>query len=142
MQMVSARVLATAFGLLMVASVALQADAPALAAAVVATAAVLGAVRIAALATVAVLAAGAALALSDAGAILAALAGLSATCFLAVRLGGRGMTPPTLVAVFGASALGLLATTLPVEVPWLPLVAPVAVLGAFALAVRGLLDSA
>ena len=138
------RVLATAFGLMMVASVALQADAAGLVAAVLAATAVVGSVWLAPLAVAAVLACLAALALSDAAPILAALAGLSATCYLAVRHGGRGeaVTLPTMVAVFGATAVGVLATSVPVELPWVPLVAPFAVLGAFAIAVRGLSDAA
>ena len=136
------RVLATAFGLMMVAAVALQADAPGLGCAVVAAVAVVGSVWFVPLAGAAVVLAIAALALSDAAPLLAALAGLSATCYLAVRHADRGeaVTMPTLVAVFGASALGVLATAVPIEVPWAPLVAPFAVLGAFAIAVRGLSD--
>lgn len=141
--MIPVRVLATAFGLMMVAAVALQADGPALVAAAVAAAAVVGSVWSARLAVIAVVPAVAALALSDAAPIVAALAGLSATCYLAVRHGGRGeaVTVPTMVAVLGASALGILATSIPVELPWAPLAAPLAVLGAFAIALRGLTEA-
>jgi hypothetical protein len=136
------RVLATGFGLMMAAAVALQADGPALVVALVAAVAVVASVRFAPLAVLAVLAAVVAVALSDSGAVLTALAGLSATCYLAVRHGGRGeaVTLPTMLAVFGASAVGVLATTVPVALPWAPLAAPLAVLGAFVIAVRGLTD--
>jgi hypothetical protein len=136
------RVLATAFGLVMVAAVALQADAPGLLASVLAAVAVVGSIGYAPLATVAVATAIAALALSDTAPTLTALAELSATCYLAVRHGGRGdtVTVPTVLAVTGASALGLVATSIPVELPWAPLVAPFAVLAAFVVAVRGLSD--
>lgn len=141
--MIPMRVLATAFGLMMVASVALQADAPGLVAAIVAAVAVVASAGFAPLATVAVVAAVAALALSDAAPIPSAVAGLSATCYLAVRHGGRGeaVTLPTMIAVSGASAVGVLATSVPVELPWVPLAAPFAVLGAFAIAVHGLSDA-
>jgi hypothetical protein len=43
--------------------------------------------------------------------------------------------------VLGLSALGLVATTLPVELPWAPLLAPFAVLAAFVIAIRPLIGA-
>jgi hypothetical protein len=134
------KVLALAFGLLMVAAVAAQADAPALIAAVVAAVAVLVSLQFARAATVAVIACVVAIALSDPNPMLATLAGLNATGYLLLRHASTRevLTRPTMVAVLGSSALGLVATALPVELPWVPLVAPFAVLAAFVLAIRPL----
>lgn len=133
------RALATAFGLVMVASAALQADEPGLVAALVSAVAVVGSVRFAGLASVAVIAAAVAVVVSDAGPALAAMAGVTATCYLVLRHGGVGaLTRTTAVAILGAAAIGLLAVTVPITLPWVPLLAPLAVLGAFAVAIRGL----
>jgi hypothetical protein len=139
--MTSIRVLSTAFGLLMVAAVAVQADVRALIAAVVAAVAVLGSIQFSRAATVAVIACVAAIALSDPNPLLATLAGLNATGYLLLRHAGarESLTRPTMVGVLGLSALGLVATTLPaVELPWAPLLAPFVVLAVFVIAIRPL----
>ena len=138
------RALSTAFGLLMVAAVALQADAPALLAASVAAVAVVISVQLPSAATVAVVVCVLAIGLSDAAPLLCALAGLNATCYLLLRhAGGREtFTQPTIVAVLASSALGLFATAIPAELPWVPLAAPLVVLAMFVMVVQPLLRMA
>ena len=132
----SIRVLALAFGLLMVAAVTVQADGHALAAAVVAAAAVLISIQFSRAATVAVIACVVAIALSDPNPMLATLAGLNATGYLLLRHAGarEALTRPTIVGALGLSALGLVATALPVELAWAPLLAPFVVLAVFVIA--------
>lgn len=134
------RALSSAFGLLMVAAVALQADAPALIAALVAAAAVLVSVQFPRAATVAVVACAAAIGFSDASPLLCVLAGLNATCYLLLcHAGGRAsITGPTIACVLAASAVGLVATTVPTHLPWVPLAAPLAVFGLYVIVVQPL----
>ena len=117
--MSTTRALSTAFGLLMVAAVALQADAPGL---------------------IAVMACVAAIALSDPSPLLSALSGLNATCYLLLRHGGgrESITQATIVAVLTSSALGLVATSIPIRLPWVPLAAPLAVFVVFVIVVQPL----
>jgi hypothetical protein len=138
--MTPTRALSCAFGLLMVAAVALQADAPALIAALVAAVAVLVSIQFPSAATVAVIACVGAIGLSDASPLLCVLAGLNATCYLLLRhAGGRAsITGPTIVGVLVASAVGLVATTIPAHLPWAPLAAPLAVFGLFVIVVQPL----
>jgi hypothetical protein len=137
------RVLALAFGLLMAAAVAVQADARGLLAAAVAAAAVLLSIQFAGAATVAVVVAAAGLALSEPNPMLATLAGLNAAGYLLLgHAGAREVaTRPTIVGVLGMSALGLVATAVPVTLPWAPLLAPIAVLGVFVVAIRPLIGA-
>lgn len=141
--MTSIRVLSTAFGLLMVAAVAVQADAHALVAAVVGAASVLASIQFSRAATVAVIACVVGIALSEPNPMLATLAGLNATGYLLLRHAGarEALTRPTMVGVFGLAALGLVATTIPVELPWAPLVAPFVVLAVFVIAIRPLVGA-
>ncbi|WP_319452767.1 MULTISPECIES: hypothetical protein [unclassified Mycobacterium] len=133
------RALSSAFGLLMVAAVALQADAPALIAALAAAVAVVASVQFPSAATVAVLVCVGAIGLSDASPLLCVLAGLNATCYLLLHVGGRAsITGPTIACVLVASALGLVATTIPTHLPWVPLAAPLAVFGLFVIVVQPL----
>jgi hypothetical protein len=134
------RALSSAFGLLMVAAVALQADAPALFAALVAAVAVLVSIQFTSAATVAVLACVGVIGLSDASPMLCVLAGVNATCYLLLRhVGGHAsITGPTIACVLAASALGLIATTIPTHLPWVPLAAPLAVFGLFVIVVQPL----
>jgi hypothetical protein len=134
------RALSSAFGLLMVAAVALQADAPALIAALAAAVAVVVSIQLPSAATVAVLVCVGAIGLSDASPLLCVLAGLNATCYLLLRhVGGRAsITGPTTACVLVASTLGLVATTIPTHLPWVPLVAPLAVFGLFVVVVQPL----
>jgi hypothetical protein len=134
------RWLATAFGLLMVAATGVQSDhGPAFVAALLALGAVGVGMVFRAAATLAVLLAVAAIAFTDPSPILAAVSGLAATLYLVLRHATKHMmmaSPPTLVAALAFTFVGLAATSFPLQVPWLPLVAPLAVLGIFLLATR------
>ncbi|MGC2652865.1 MAG: hypothetical protein WA317_04505 [Mycobacterium sp.] len=134
------RWLATAFGLLMVAATGVPSHhGPAFVAALLALGAVAVGVVFRAAATLAVLLALAAIAFTDPTPILAAVSGLAATLYLVLRHAtGHVVTAsaPTLGAAFGFTIVGLAATSFPLQLPWLPLVAPLAVLGIFLLATR------
>ncbi|KAA1250423.1 hypothetical protein F0Q45_09890 [Mycobacterium simiae] len=73
--------------------------------------------------------------------VLAALSGLSAAAYLVSRyavgtsVGVLGSWP-TMVAAAGFAFAGLVATSFPLHVPWLPLLAPLAVLAIYVLATR------
>jgi lysylphosphatidylglycerol synthetase-like protein (DUF2156 family) len=85
-------------------------------------------------ATLAVLLAVTAIALGNTTPILVAISGLSATVYLVLR--HTAITAPTVIAAGGFTFVGLVATAFPLQVPWLPLVAPLAALGCYVLAVR------
>jgi hypothetical protein len=108
----------------------------------VAGVAVLAGIALRVAATVAVLSAAAAIVTSDAPPMLAALAGLSAACYLVLRYteaglaGVIGASAPALLAALGFTFVGVLAASFPFELPWLPLLAPLAVLGIYVLATR------
>lgn len=136
------RLFSTMFGLLMAAAVAAPADGPALLAAAISAVAVAAGLVWRPAATAAVLAAAAALALSEPEVLPAALAGLSAAVYLAVRHAGPPScgvvttTPPMMLCVLGFTAVALLAGSWPVALPWLPLIAPVAVGVGYLIVVR------
>jgi hypothetical protein len=92
------RALSTAFGLVMVASAAVQADGTALVA-------------------------------------LTATSGLCAAAYLVLRHTGA-VTAPTVLGAVGFTAVGLAAASLPFQLPWVPLLAPLAVLVLYVLATR------
>ena len=121
------RAVSTAFGLVMVASAAVQADGPGLVAAVVAAAAVLVGTVFRPAATVAVLLTVAVIVLADAPPVLAATSGLCAAAYLVLRHTGA-VTSPTVLGAVGFTAAGLAAASLPFQLPWVPLLAPLAVL--------------
>lgn len=129
------RALSTAFGLVMVAAAAVTADDAALIAAGLATLAVLVGNIFRPVATSAVLLAAGALVLNDAPVVLAALSGLCGACYLVLRHTAV-ITAPTVVGAVGFTATGLAAVSLPTELPWVPLVAPLAVLTLVALTTR------
>lgn len=132
------RWLATAFGVLMVAASGVQSGhGPASVVGLLALVAVAVGMVFRAAATLAVLLAVAAIAFTDPAPILAAVSGLAATLYLVLRHAtGRVVTAsaPTLVAALAFTIVGLAATAFPLQVPWLPLVAPLAVLGVYLLA--------
>lgn len=136
----TARVISTAFGLLMVAASGVGVHGgPAFVTAMLAVVAVLDGIVFRPAATLAVLLAVSALALSDPSPVQAALAGLLATAYLVLRHAVTGVvtaSPPTIVAALGFTFVGLAATAFPLQLPWLPLLAPLAVLGIYLLATR------
>lgn len=127
--------MSTAFGLVMVASAAVQADDVALAAAGVAAFAVLLGNVIRVLATGAVVVSGAVLVLADAPAMTAAMCGLAAAAYLVLRHAAE-VTGATVIGAVGFTAAGLAAVSLPLQLPWVPLVAPVAVFALVVVATR------
>ncbi len=137
-----AHLLSTAFGLVMVAAAGIQTSGVALVVAMAAAAAVLVGIGIRIAATLAVLLAATAGVISDAPPMLTALAGLSAACYLVLRYteGGRagviGASAPALLAALGFTFVGVLAASFPFELPWLPLLAPLAVFGIYVLVTR------
>jgi hypothetical protein len=129
------RAVSTAFGLVMVASAAVQADGPGLVAAVVAAAAVLAGNVFRPGATTAVLLTVAVLVLADAPPVLTATSGLCAAAYLVLRH-TAAVSSPTVLGAVGFTATGLVATSLPVQLPWVPLLAPLAVLVLYVLVTR------
>ncbi len=135
------RLLATAFGLLMVGSAAFGCHGPAAVAAALAVVAVGVGIAFRPAATVAVLLVVCTLAASDPSVVFAAWSGLCAAAYLVCRHATG--TPavvigswPTIVAAVSFTFAGLAATSFPLQVPWLPLAAPLAVLAIYVLATR------
>lgn len=143
---VGAPVFATAFGLLMV---GLAADGSR-GFAVAAWAAALIAVGVATVyrpaASLAVLLAVITIMLSNPPLVFVALSGLCAAAYLVCRHAvGPGALAvlgswPTTVAAVGFTFAGLVATSFPLHLPWLPLVAPLAALVIYLLAIRPFLS--
>ncbi|MGH3678296.1 MAG: hypothetical protein ACRDU5_21680 [Mycobacterium sp.] len=139
--------LAAVFGLMMAAAAGVQAHGPAFAAAALGVVAVLVGIRFRSVATVAVLLAMAAVVLSDTPPMLAALAGLSAAAYLVLRYADSGpagvvtASAPAMIAALGFTIVGLVATAFPFQVPWLPLLAPLAVVGIYVLVIRPFVSS-
>jgi len=130
------RLLSLAFGLLMVAAATLASDGPALVLAAVAVAGLVAGLVFRLAATLAVVAVAGALALSEPSPVVAAIAGLSATAYLVVRHAdgtdaASALTVPTVLAALGLSAVTVLGATVPLALPWVPLVAPLAVVAAY-----------
>jgi hypothetical protein len=140
--MTARRALSTAFGLLMVAATALVAEGPALVGAALAVVAVAFGIRFAGAATLAVMISVVVALLADAPPMSTVLAGVAAAAYLVLRHANSVesiVTAPTAVGALGFSAIGLGATVIPASVPWLPLVAPVAVLVSYVIVVKPLL---
>lgn len=80
--------------------------------------------------------------LSNPAPALAAVSGLSAAAYLVVRhAAGSGagfatVSGSTIVGAAGFTFVGLVATVFPLQLPWLPLLAPLAVLAVYVLAIR------
>lgn len=74
-----------------------------------------------------------ALALSNPPLLLAAIAGLSAILFLLLSFGRAGLVSLTGALLF--TGVAMLVSLAPVELPWVPVVAPVVVVALFAVAV-------
>jgi hypothetical protein len=74
---------------------------------------------------------------ADAYPLFGALAGLSAAAYLVIRHAASAgivtTTRPTVLGMVGFTLAGSLAAVVPLSVPWLPLVAPVAVVVMFIL---------
>jgi hypothetical protein len=134
-QLAVARAISTSFGLVMVAAVAVGADGPALVGAALAAVAVLAGNVFRPAATLAVLIGVAVIVLADAPPMLCALSGLCAAAYLVLRHTAT-VTAPTVLGAVGFATAGLAAASIPVQLPWVPLVAPVAVLAVYVLVTR------
>ena len=138
----AAHVLSTACGVLMVAALGIGAHGSTRVAATSAVAAVTIAVLFRLVATLAVLLTVVAIALSGPPATVAAVSGLSAAAFLVLRhaaSNGAGLdsiSVATMVSAVGFTLVGLVATAFPLRLPWLPLLAPLAVFAVYLLATR------
>ena len=130
-----AHALSAAFGLVMIAASVVAADGAALVAASVAAAAVLAGTVFRPAASLAVLITVAVIVLGDAPSMLAALSGLCAAGYLVLRH-TTAVTAPTVVGAVGFTTAGLAAASLPIELPWAPLLAPLAVVVAYVLVIR------
>ena len=135
-------ILSAACGVLMVGAVGIGSHGPTLIAATSALVAVGAGVFFRPVATLAVLLTVVVIALSDSAATLAAASGLSAAVYLVLRhAAGSGagldnVSGATLVGAVGFTIAGLVATALPVQLPWLPLLAPLAAFAVYFLAAR------
>jgi len=93
-------------------------------------------------ATAAVLLSVALIVVSNPSHVLAALSGLCAAAYLVCRhavgehAGVVMRSWPTVVGAAGFTFAGLVATSFPLQLPWLPLAAPLAVLAIYVLATR------
>jgi hypothetical protein len=136
------RAFSSVFGLLMVVLSAAGAHGLAVGTAAAAAIAVGAGLALCSAATLAVLLSVATLVLSNASPVLAALSGLCAAAYLVCRhAAGTTADPlldswPTIVAAVGFTFAGLVATSFPLQLPWLPLAAPLAVLAIYVLAMR------
>ncbi|OBK44562.1 hypothetical protein [Mycobacterium sp. 1081908.1] len=137
-----ALVVSTVFGALMVGLAATGSHGPAVAAGAAALIAVGVSVVFRPAATIAVLASVATILASDPSLVLAAWSGLCALAYLVCRhavgtpAGGVMWSWPTALAAVGFTFAGLVATSFPLQLPWLPLAAPVGVLAIYVLATR------
>lgn len=134
------RTISTAFGLLMVAATEIQTHGIALVAATLAVIAVLAGIAVRPAATLAVMITVSAIVLTDPSPMLAALSGLSAAAYLILRHAACSVavtaTPPTVIGALGLTSAGLVATSIPLQLPWLPLLAPLAALATYVVATQ------
>ena len=135
------RTLATVFGLVMVGLAAVGSHGPAVVAAVLAVVAVGVGIALRRAATLAVLLTVCTLVASDPSVVFTAWSGLCAAAYLVCRhAAGTAAVVigswPTIVAAVSFTFAGVAATAFPLQVPWLPLLAPLAVLGIYVLATR------
>lgn len=136
----------TAFGLLMVGLAAVGAHGLAVPAAVSALAAVVVGLAYRPAATLAVLLSVATIAAAGSPHWFAALSGLCAAAYLVCRHAVGTSTDvvlgnwPTVVGALGFTFAGLVATSFAVQLPWLPLAAPLGVLAIYVLAMRPFLS--
>ena len=138
----AAGILSMACGLLMVAVVGIGSHGPALIAATSAMVAVVAGTLFRPVATLAVLFTVGVIVLSNPVATPAVVSGLSAAVYLVLRhaassgAGLGGVSGATLVGAVGFTFAGLVATAFPLQVPWLPLLAPLAAFAVYLLATR------
>jgi hypothetical protein len=138
----TAQAFSTGFGLLMVGLAAVGAHGPAVVAAAAALIAVAVGVVFRPAATLAVLLSVATIVVSNQSLVFAAWCGLCAVAYLICRHavaappGAVMWSWPTVIGAVGFTSAGLVATSFPLQLPWLPLAAPLAVLAIYVLATR------
>jgi hypothetical protein len=138
----AAQLLATGCGLLMVAAASAGTHGPARALAVSALVAVAVAVLLRPVATVAVLLNVLVIAVTGPPAAVAAVAGLSAAIYLVLRhaaasgIGLDSVSAATLVSALAFTPVGVVATAFPLQLPWLPVLAPLTVFAIYLLSTR------
>ena len=138
--------LSTGFGVLMVGPAAFGAHGLALAAGVAALIAVGVGLASRPAATLAVLLSVVTILVSNPPLVLAAWSGLCAAAYLVCRhavgtpVRSVMLSWPTVVGAVGFTFAGLVATSFPLQLPWLPLAAPLAVLAIYVLATRPFLS--
>ncbi|MBW0018222.1 MAG: hypothetical protein JO236_11850 [Mycobacterium sp.] len=132
------RAFSTVFGVLMVGTAAVGAHGLAAFVGALAVVAVGVGTVLRRTATVAVLLSVLTVVLSDSSHVFAALSGLCAAAYLVCRYatGHAAVSIPTIVAALGFTVVGVVATSFPLQLPWFPLVAPLAVLAIYVLATR------
>ncbi|ORV18038.1 hypothetical protein [Mycobacterium celatum] len=132
------RVLSISCGLLMVAAVGIGTHGQTLVAAVLAAAAVVAGTVFRPAATLAVLLTVAAVVLANPAPTVAAVSGLAAAGYLVLRhaTGLDMVSGASILGAVGFTLAGLVATAFPLELPWLPLVAPLAILAIYVVAIR------
>jgi hypothetical protein len=138
----AALAISTVFGALMVGLTAVGSHGPAIVTGVAAAIAVGVGVAYRPAATIAVLLSVATIVVSNPSLVFAAWSGLCAAAYLVCRhavgtpAGVVMWSWPTAVAAVGFTCAGLVATSFPLQVPWLPLAAPLGVLAIYVLAIR------
>jgi hypothetical protein len=139
----AALALSTIFGLLMVGLAAVGSHGPAVVAgAAAALIAIAVGVAFRPAATLAVLLSVATILASNPPLVCAAWSGLCAAAYLVCRhavgtpAGAVMWSWPTVIGAVGFTSAGLIATSFPLQLPWLPLAAPVGVLAIYVLATR------
>ncbi|MGD9621660.1 MAG: hypothetical protein AB7G47_15635 [Mycolicibacterium sp.] len=134
--------LPSAFGVLMVGAAAHRADPPALVVAVAALIAVLMAGWVRTAATLAVVLTLGTVVFADPAPMYTVLAGLAATGFLTLVHSAGRAAATTMLAAAGFAALATVMVVIPLHVPWLPMLAPLAVLAGYLLALSPILFAA
>ncbi|GJF11113.1 hypothetical protein NGTWS0302_34590 [Mycolicibacterium cyprinidarum] len=87
-------------------------------------------------ATVAVLLAVTTVLFGDPAPMYTALAGLAGTAYLVLRHGAGRAAAPTMFAAVGFATMVTIAVAAPVQLPWLPLAAPLVLLAGYLLSLR------
>jgi hypothetical protein len=137
--------LSTGFGVLMVGLAAIGSDGLTVVVAAAALTAVAVGVAFRPAATLAVLLSVVTIVVSNPSLVFAAWSGLCAAAYLVCRhavgtpAGAVMLSWPTAIGAVGFTFAGLVATSFPLQLPWLPLAAPLGVLAIYVLAMRSFL---
>jgi hypothetical protein len=138
----TALALSTGFGVLMVGLAAIGSQGLAVVAAAAALTAVGVGLAFRPAATLAVLLSVMTIVVSNPSTVFAAWSGLCAAAYLICRhavgtpAGAVMLSWPTIIGAVGFTFAGLVATAFPLQLPWLPLAAPLGVLAIYVLATR------